>query len=245
MRFVTVFAIYGLVWQKQLRQIARHCSRNEQHQLLWLEVAMSGFNMRDAPSVALVGVHALGTGLSKQITQLLHRWQQGDMDAREHLFEALYSDLMLIARNRLSQQTSGTLQPAALVNESLMRLLGTDADYKDRAHFIAIAALKMRSVLVDHLRARGADKRGGNAEQLTLSYADQVQDDSAVGYDALALHQALNQLAELEPRAASTIELTYFGGMSRDEIALVLDVSAPTVDRDLRFARAWLNRQLR
>lgn len=201
--------------------------------------------MQDGSLVALVGVHALGTGLSKQITQLLHRWQQGDMDAREHLFEALYSDLMLIARNRLSQQTGGTLQPAALVNESLMRLLGTDADYKDRAHFVAIAALKMRSVLVDHLRARAADKRGGNAEQLTLSHADQVPDDAAIGYDVLALHQALNQLAELEPRAASTIELTYFGGMSRDEIALVLDVSAPTVDRDLRFARAWLNRQLR
>jgi RNA polymerase sigma factor (TIGR02999 family) len=201
--------------------------------------------MAGAPLVAVAGIQSLGTGLSKQITQLLHRWQQGDMDAREHLFEALYSDLMLIARNRLSQQTNGTLQPAALVNESLMRLLGAEADYKDRAHFVAIAALKMRSVLVDHLRARAADKRGGNAEQLTLSHADQVPDEAGIGYDVLALHQALNQLAELEPRAASTIELTYFGGMSRDEIALVLDVSAPTVDRDLRFARAWLNRQLR
>ena len=200
------------------------------------------------PSHACLGVPgttASGQGLSKQITQLLHRWQQGDMAAREHLFEALYSDLMHIARSRLSQQTDGTLQPAALVNESLMRLLGADADYKDRTHFIAIAALKMRSVLVDHLRARAAGKRGGNAEQLTLSYADEVPDEAAIGYDVLALHQALNQLAEMEPRAASTIELTYFGGMSRDEIAMVLGVSAPTVDRDLRFARAWLNRQLR
>ena len=81
----------------------------------WLEVPGSGPNMSDAAAVALTGVQALGTGLSKQITQLLQRWQQGDMDAREHLFEALYSDLMLIARNRLSQQTNGTLQPAALV----------------------------------------------------------------------------------------------------------------------------------
>ncbi len=186
-----------------------------------------------------------GGRLNQQITQLLHRWQQGDLDAREHLFEALYSDLMQIARHRLSNHTNGTLQPAALVNESLMRLLGSTADYNDRTHFIAIAALKMRSVLVDHLRARSADKRGGNAEQLTLSHAVEMQDDSAIGYDVLALHQALNQLAEMEPRAASTIELTYFGGMSREEIALVLGVSAPTVDRDLRFARAWLNRQLR
>lgn len=182
--------------------------------------------------------------MGKEITQLLHRWQQGDLDAREHLFEALYSDLMQIARHRLSHQSSGTLQPAALVNESLIRLLGTHADYKDRTHFIAIAALKMRSVLVDHLRARSADKRGGNAEQLTLSHANEMPDEDAIGYDVLALHQALNQLAELEPRAASTIELTYFGGMSRDEIAMVLGISAPTVDRDLRFARAWLNRKL-
>jgi len=167
------------------------------------------------------------------------------MQAREHLFEAMYSDLMQIARNRLSNHSNGTLQPAALVNESLMRLLGSDAAYNDRTHFVAIAALKMRSVLVDHLRARAAGKRGGDAEQLTLSHADEVQDATDIGYDVLALHQALNQLAEMEPRAASTIELTYFGGMSRDEIALVLDVSAPTIDRDLRFARAWLNRQLR
>jgi len=183
--------------------------------------------------------------LTKQITQLLHRWQQGDMDAREHLFEALYSDLMQIARQRLSSHTGGTLQPAALVNESLIRLLGAEADYKDRTHFVAIAALKMRSVLVDHLRARAADKRGGNAEQLTLSHAGEMAGDSSIGYDVMALHQALNKLGEMEPRAASTIELTYFGGMSREEIALVLDVSLPTVDRDLRFARAWLNRYLR
>ena len=186
-----------------------------------------------------------GARLDRQITLLLHRWREGDLDAREHLFQALYADLMQIARSRLSNQTNGTLQPAALVNESLMRLLGSDADYQDRTHFIAIAALKMRSVLVDHLRARSADKRGGNAEQLTLSHAQDMSDEDTIGHDVLALHQALNKLAELEPRAASTIELTYFGGMSRDEIALVLDVSVPTVDRDLRFARAWLNRELR
>lgn len=166
------------------------------------------------------------------------------MLAREQLFEALYSDLMLVARSRLFNHTNGTLQPAALVNESLLRLLGSEVDYKDRAHFIAVAALKMRSVLVDHLRARSADKRGGDMVQLTLSHARDVQDGDDDGYDVMALHQALNQLSELEPRAASMVELTYFGGMSRDEIAMVLGVSAPTVDRDLRFARAWLNRQL-
>ncbi len=166
------------------------------------------------------------------------------MQAREQLFEALYADLMLVARSRLFNHAGGTLQPAALVNESLLRLLGAEADYKDRAHFIAVAALKMRSVLVDHLRARSADKRGGDLVQLTLSHASEVQAGDDDGHDVMALHQALNQLSELEPRAASMVELTYFGGMSRDEIAMVLGVSLPTVDRDLRFARAWLNRQL-
>ncbi len=182
--------------------------------------------------------------MSQQLTQLLHRWQDGDLAARESLFEAIYVNLMQIARHRLSSHPA-TLQPAALVNESLMRLLGTGADYKDRTHFIAVAALKMRSILVDHLRARSADKRGGGAERLTLSHAGEVEDEAALGYEVMALHQALGQLAEMEPRAASAIELTYFGGMSRDEIATVLGISAPTVDRDLRFARAWLNRQLR
>jgi len=178
------------------------------------------------------------------ITQLLHRWQQGDIEARDLLFDAIYSDLMLIARNRLSNLSGGTLEPAALVNESLMRLMGSEIGYSDRVHFISVAALKMRSVLVDRLRFNSAVKRGGNVGNITISHADNVEDESAIGHDVLALHQALNQLAEIESRAASIIELTYFGGMSRDEIASVLGVSSPTVDRELRFARAWLNRQL-
>ena len=95
------------------------------------------------------------------------------------------------------------------------------------------------SVLVSDIRMPG-----GNGLQLTLSHAAEIHDDSAIGHDVMALHQALDQLAEVDQRAASVVELTYFGGISRDEIALVLSVSAPTVDRDLRFARAWLNRQL-
>jgi RNA polymerase sigma factor (TIGR02999 family) len=184
--------------------------------------------------------------MAEQITQMLHRWQSGDMDARERLFEALYADLLFIARQRMARQTPGTLQPAALVNESLMRLLGSDVSFKDRAHFVAVAALKMRSVLVDQIRAKNASKRGGELEQVTLSWANDVVSDTkeAASYDVMALHQALNRLAEIEPRAASTVELTYFGGMDREEIALVLSVSVPTVDRDLRFARAWLNRHL-
>lgn len=182
--------------------------------------------------------------MPEKITRLLQRWRQGDEEARAQLFETVYADLLLVARNRLSRQGGATLQTAALVNESLMRLMGNGVGYEDRAHFVAVAALKMRAVLVDHARAREASKRGGGAELLTLSHADVAAGGDDAGYEVLALHQALNQLSELEPRAASMVELTYFGGMNRDEIALVLGVSVPTVDRDLRFARAWLNRQL-
>lgn len=183
--------------------------------------------------------------MTGDITRMLHCWQGGDLAAREQLFQALYSDLLYIARQRMSRQTPGTLQPAALVNESLMRLLGTEVSFQDRAHFIAVAALKMRSVLVDQIRAKNAVKRGGELEQVTMSLANEVGDGGADGaYDVMALHQALTQLSAIEPRSASIVEMTYFGGMSREEIALVLSVSVPTVDRDLRFARAWLNRHL-
>ena len=178
------------------------------------------------------------------ITGLLHQWQGGDLNAREQLFEVLYADLLLVARHRLSRHGGSTLQPAALVNESLVRLLDSEAGYENRAHFVAVAALRMRAVLVDQARARAASKRGGNVEMLTLSHAGAAPGEQDMAYEVLALHKALNRLAVQEPRAASAIELTYFGGMSREEIGLVLGVSLPTVDRDLRFARAWLNQQL-
>ena len=183
--------------------------------------------------------------MTGDITQMLHRWQDGDLQARERLFEALYADLLSIARQRMGGHAPGTLQPAALVNESLLRLMGAEVSYQDRAHFIAVAALKMRSVLVDQIRARNAAKRGADYERVTLSCVGDADVDAGPdSYDIMALHQALEQLAQIEPRASSAVELTYFGGLSREEIALVLGVSVPTVDRDLRFARAWLNRHL-
>ncbi|MGY0504254.1 ECF-type sigma factor [Luteimonas sp. e5] len=189
--------------------------------------------------------HSHSTTLkSNNITLLLRKWRERDNDAREALFDALYEDLMRVARGRLARDAGGTLEPGELVNESMLRLLGTAADYQDRTHFIAVAALKMRSVLVDHMRARMADKRGAQMQRLTLSHVDELPDHMDDGIDVMALHQALTQLSEQDPRAASMIDLSYFGGLTREEIAMVLDVSLPTVDRDLRFARAWLNRQL-
>ena len=107
----------------------------------------------------------------------------------------LYTDLLRVARDRLSKHGGNTLQPAALVNESLMRLLDGEPGYKDRAHFVSVAALRMRAVLVDHARARAASKRGGDIELLTLSHADGASGAQDMTHEVLALHEALNRLA--------------------------------------------------
>lgn len=186
--------------------------------------------------------------MSDDITRLLLSWRAGDLQAREHLFDAVYEVLREMAMARLGAAQHGdvTLRPTSLVHEALLRMLGRDVGYADRAHFFALAALKMRAVLVDHARANVAAKRGGGAVNVTLSHADQggEHNEDVGDYDVLALHQALEQLAGHDVRAGRAVELAYFGGMSHEEIATVLEVSVPTVDRDLRFARAWLNRQL-
>lgn len=182
--------------------------------------------------------------MSENLTRLLQDWRGGDEAARDVLLEQVYDALREMAAARLGRGRDRTLQPTAVVNEALMRLLGSETDWQDRAHFFALAALKMRAVLVDHARARAAEKRGGDAAMLTLSHVDREAAGDSVEYDVLALHQSLERLAEHDQRAAKALELAYFGGMERDEIACVLGVSVPTVDRDLRFAKAWLNKQL-
>ena len=187
-----------------------------------------------------------GTGVSDDITRLLLSWRAGDLQAREHLFDAVYEALREMAVSRLGGGRGDvTLRPTSLVHEALLRMLGRDVGYVDRAHFFALVALKMRAVLVDHARANVAAKRGGGAINVTISHVDSGAHNEDVGdYDVLALHQALEQLGTHDERAGRAVELAYFGGMSHEEIATVLEVSVPTVDRDLRFARAWLNRQL-
>jgi RNA polymerase sigma factor (TIGR02999 family) len=151
------------------------------------------------------------------VTVLLRRWRGGDADALDRLLP--------------------------LVNEALLRLIEGEVDWRDRAHFMAIAALKMRAVLVDHARARSADKRGGDAVHVTLSQADGMG-SGGPELEVLALHEGLKKLAGQDERAARTIEMAYFGGLEREEIAEALGVSVPTVDRDLRFGKAWLNKTL-
>lgn len=180
------------------------------------------------------------------VTQLLQSWRAGDTDARDSLLERLYDTLHAMAAARVRREGDVTLRPTVLVHDAVLRLIDGRQDIANRTHFLALAALKMRSVLVDHARARLAAKRGGGAINLTLSHAEYAEAAADAGdvVDVLALHQALVDLAVRDPRAARAVEMSYFGGMSQTEVASVLEVSLPTVERDLRFARAWLNRRL-
>ena len=175
------------------------------------------------------------------ITALLHAWRDGDADALPQLTELVYAHLRTLARQRLRGSEPSTLDPTSLVHESFLRLCNADVDWHDRAHFFALAALHMRNVLIDHARARDADKRGGGAVHVTLT-ADAAS--ASATPELLALDAALRRLEGEDARTGKIIELTYFGGLNRDEIAHVLAVSVPTVDRGLRFGRAWLKREL-
>ena len=175
------------------------------------------------------------------VTELLRAWRDGQTAALPKLPELVYADLRQMALRRLRASDTPTLNPTALVNEAFVRLC-EGGDWRDRAHFFALAAMHMRNVLVDHVRAHRADKRGGGAIHVTLSAAtDELPEGSA---DLLALDDALRRLEGEDARTGKIIELTYFGGLDRDEVATVLGISVPTVDRGLRFGRAWLRREL-
>ncbi|OPZ10006.1 MAG: RNA polymerase sigma factor [Alphaproteobacteria bacterium ADurb.BinA280] len=179
-----------------------------------------------------------------ELTQLLQAWRGGDRSALDRLLPEVYSLLRRMASSRIGvNDRTPTLEPTALVHEALLRLMGQGADWQNRSHFLAIAALQMRAVLVDHARSRMAAKRGGGAAVLTLGALD-AESNARNEIDLLALDQAMDQLRAQDERTARVIEMNYFAGMQREEIAEVLAVSVATVDRDLRFARAFLNRQL-
>lgn len=179
------------------------------------------------------------------LTGLLQAWRGGDSGALDRLLPEVYGVLKRMAAGRVgSGDRTPTLEPTALVHEAVLRLMGGSPDWQNRSHFLAVAALQMRAVLVDHARARAAAKRGGGAALVTLRAAEFEVAEASIEVDLLALDQALSQLAASDARAGRAIEMHYFGGMQREEIAEVLDISEATVDRDLRFARAFLNRQL-
>jgi RNA polymerase sigma factor (TIGR02999 family) len=184
--------------------------------------------------------------LSQQITHWLDDWRHGDAAARDQLFAVVHPQLRQIAARFLNhERIDHTLEPNALVNELCLRLMGGGTiTYQDRAHFFAIAAQTMRRILIDHARARVADKRGGVQQRVTMTA---VEGFNPVAYseDVLALDQALTRLESADPRAARVVELRFFGGLSEDEVAEALGVSVITVKRDWKVARAWLLGRLR
>lgn len=179
---------------------------------------------------------------STPITELLSAWRGGDAEALDRLVPLVYGDLRRIALRHLRGEGAITLSATELVHEACLRLIGPAVDWQDRAHFFAIAARQMRHILVDHARHKRRDKRGGGAAPITLQ-ADDVEDRSAPP-DVIALDQILEQLGALDARKRDVLELHYFGGLSYLEMSHVLKVSEATVDRDLRFAKAWLRQAL-
>jgi RNA polymerase sigma-70 factor (ECF subfamily) len=179
--------------------------------------------------------------LSQQITRWLGDWRQGDERARDELFAIVHPQLRQIAARYLHHERADhTLEPNALVNELCLRLMGGEPiAFNDRAHFFAVAAQTMRHILIDHARARIADKRGGDQQRVNLS-AVEGWNPVQRSEDILALDQLLVKLEKADPRAARVVELRFFGGLSEDEVAEVLGIATITVKRDWKAARAWL-----
>lgn len=176
------------------------------------------------------------------LTLLLQAWQQGDQAAFGRIVGAVHGELMRMAASRLRGPEGVTLSRGDLLNEAVLRVMESPPAWNDRAHFFATISLTMRSVLVDHARARLASKRGGDQERVTWTLSAIGEESMAA--DLLTLDALLRRLSEDDPRAAEILQLTYFAGLQRQDIAQVLDISIPTVDRELRFARAWLSDQL-
>ena len=178
-----------------------------------------------------------------EITQLLHDWIDGDEQSLETLTPLVYEQLRRIAENAFrGERPNHTLQATALVHEAYARLVGADVEWRDRSHFYALAARMMRRILVDHANARSAAKRGGGLRNVTLDESVLVSPDTSD--EILEMHEALNELAEQDSRKAEILELHYFGGLTYDEMGSVLGLSSSTLDRDMRFAKAWLRARL-
>lgn len=177
------------------------------------------------------------------VTRLLRRWAAGDRSCEDELFESVYGELSRIAEHQMRGERPGhTLEPAALVSEAYLRLCGAGQDYTDRVHFYAIASRVMRRMLIDHARAREADKRGGGAQVVTLQTDIQAADSPPV--DASRLEDALARLERLDPQKAEFVALRHLAGLSNAEIARRAGVSERTVRRALEFARAFVRREL-
>jgi RNA polymerase sigma-70 factor (ECF subfamily) len=188
----------------------------------------------------------MDSGSSGQVTQLLHRMRAGDTQAAERLLPLVLHELRTLARHYLKgERPDHTLQPTALVNEAYLRLVGDQArDWKNRAHFVGVAASIMRRILIDYARRRQALKRGAGEQASELQRgSDALRSEQAE--ELIALNLALDRLDKMNSRQRQVVELRYFGGLSLEETAEALNVSPITVKRDWVAARAWLKGQVR
>lgn len=184
--------------------------------------------------------------MERTATVLLQEWRAGSDAAFEDLLELLYDELRgLASREMRGQPAAHTLQPTALVHEAYLRLAGSKSKVSDRAHFLGVAATVMRRILIDHARGKKRAKRGGDRHRVTLD-AERLSGGDPGGrlLDVLALDDALQRLHGESPRRARAVELHFFGGLTLEEIAAVLEVSVGTVHRDLKLSTAWLHREM-
>ena len=179
----------------------------------------------------------------QSITRLLENWQAGDENAFAELAPVVYQTLRRLAARHLRSESPGhTWQPTDLVHEAFLQIADAEVDWNGRAHFYAVAARQMRRLLIDHARGKQRTKRGGGHVRVTLN--EESVAAAGANVDLLDLDSALEVLAQQDARKAEIIELHVFGGLSYREMAELLGISAATVKRDLRFAKAWLTREL-
>ena len=176
---------------------------------------------------------------TEHLTRLLNEWNNGNKEALNELLPLVYEELRRLAHNYMKRERANhTLRTAALIHEAYLRLIDQQSPWQNRTQFIAVAATLMRRVLIDHARNRSAKMRGGGVEPVSIDEALIVSDTRSRGL--VALDDALNRLAVIDARKARVVELRCFGGLSSEEIADVLDISAVTVARDWNMAKAWL-----
>ena len=183
---------------------------------------------------------------AERVTLLLRQWQAGDRGALDRLIPLVYDELHVIASRYMAHEwRKGTLQATGLVSEAYLKLINQRrVDWRNRAHFFAIAAQLMRRILLDHARGRLRDKRGGDAVKVPVDAVPIAAPDSADAVDVIAVDRALHNLEQLDPDQARIVELRFFGGITVDETAEVLGVSPATVKREWAVAKAWLYQNL-